>query len=170
MKFSFHHTVRISPCPKNKPAGIPERKPPEAAVAGFSPVQTIYPLIRLAFGKSQPPDCVPPREAIPDILHGSYLLSEQSPASSHTRFGHNLPTRLTRITKFPLAVKREFCIFYRFFSAIFVQNRDCGLADRRAQNIGISRRRAGRRSAYNRTSFRCCNRCRPSPSRRWQRP
>ena len=95
-------------------------------MAGFFPVQTIYTLIRLAFGKSQPPDCVPPREAIPDILHGSYLLSEQSPASSHTRIGQNLPTRLIRITKFPLAVKREFCIIYRLFRDIFVQNADCG--------------------------------------------
>ena len=25
-------------------------------------------------GKSQPPDCVPPIQTIPDILHGSYLL------------------------------------------------------------------------------------------------
>ena len=74
MKFSFHHTVRIRLCPKNKPAGMPERKPPDAVLAGFLPVQTIYALIRLVSGKSQPPDCVPPREAIPDILHGSYLL------------------------------------------------------------------------------------------------
>ena len=74
MKFSFHHTVRIRLCPKNEPAGIPERKPPDAALAGLFPVQTIYALLCLTFGKSQPPDCVPPREAVPDILHGSYLL------------------------------------------------------------------------------------------------
>ena len=43
-------------------------------MAGFFPVQTIYALIRLAFGKSQPPDCVPSKETAPDILHGSYLL------------------------------------------------------------------------------------------------
>ena len=118
----------------NRPASRVAR-PRSAAMAGFFPVQTIYTLIRLAFGKSQPPDCVPPREAIPDILHGSYHRSVQSPASSHTRFGHNLPTRLIRITKFPLVVKREFCIYYRFFCVIFVQNADCGLAADLAQNM-----------------------------------
>ena len=73
---------------------------------------------------------------------------EQSPASSHTCFGHIPPTRLLRITKFPLAVKREFCIFYRFFSVIFVQIAYCGLGLVPAQNMGLlSRRWTARRSA-----------------------
>ena len=110
---------------------------PGRRLGRFLPRSDDIPIDPSGFGKSQPPDCVPPREAVPDILHGSYLLTGAiSRFIAYARFGHNLPARLIRIAKFPLDVKREFCIFYRFFELIFVQNRDCGFPPVVAQNVG----------------------------------
>ena len=116
--------MRIRLCPKNKPA---------CSAGPLSPVLTIY----AVYGKLQPPDCVPSKPTVPDILHGSYLLSEQSPASSH-----NTPfcRRSHRITKLPPDVKRKFCIFRRISAIIFVQCADLQFSFRR----GLRNRLGGR--------------------------
>ena len=56
----------------------------------------------------------------PDILHGSYLISEQSPASSH-----NTPvlshTRSFNIPIYRPYVKKKFSISAKIFGIFFVQ-------------------------------------------------
>ena len=138
MKFSFHHTVRIRPWPKNKPAGCSGSQDPGAPPWPVSfPPQTIYAyVVRCLENLSRP---IVYRQGRRYRTYSTEVTSssEQSPASSHTRFGQNLPARLIRITKFPLGVKREFCIFYRFFCVIFVQNADCGGWRGKAQDVGL---------------------------------
>jgi hypothetical protein len=74
-EFPIHSTVRIRPRPKNKPAsfGAGQTRPRDIRV------------YRIGF--SRPIVC----SSAPDILHESYLVSEQSPASSH-----NTPVHIAR--------------------------------------------------------------------------
>ncbi len=117
MKFSFHHTVRIRLWPKNKPAGLSGAQASEPPPWPVSfPPQTIYAFASSGFRKSQPPDCVPPREAAPDILHGSYLL-EWQPLNQSLRTSCRLFSRLILSQKLEIHI-----VFRRFFDFISQKN------------------------------------------------
>ena len=98
---SVHTAVRIRPRPKNKPA-YKAGQPPSARYTRVP-------------NRSQPPDCVLNIHSTPDILHGSYLANEQSPASSHNTLvlAH---TRSINIPSNRLNVKRNFVIFGEIFN------------------------------------------------------
>ena len=114
------------------------------------PVQAIYaymdqvPAARLRAGHA----------SAPDILHGSYLISEQSPASSH-----NTPvlshTRSFNIPIYRPYVKKKFSISAKIFGIFFVQVYEINFGGNRGRR-GVRRKICGTAQRPSRIHYLWC--------------
>ena len=91
----------------------------------------------------------------PDILHGSYLISEQSPASSH-----NTPvlshTRSFNIPSYCPYVKQKFSISAKIFGIFFVQVYEINFRGNRGGRRGVRRKICGTAQRPSRIHYLWC--------------
>ena len=91
----------------------------------------------------------------PDILHGSYLENEQSPASSH-----NTPvlshTRSFNIPSYCPYVKQKFSISAKIFGIFFVQVYEINFRGNRGVRRGVRRKICGTAQRPSRIHYLWC--------------
>ena len=98
-RIPVHTTVRIRPRPKNKPAFLAGSRPGPRDIRVYR------------WGFSRP--IAYRKRPVPDILHGSYLVSEQSPASSQC--GRAFARALQQYSRTKARCQGKFCDFRRIF-------------------------------------------------------